>query len=313
MALKRRYGQLSRLLVSYDLSFFVLVLAALLDEDIPLESARCVVQAFRDKPIAAEHALLDFAADLSVLLFAQKYQDDRQDGELNWRRRAFGQLLAQARRKAQLAQVSLHAQLAEKCSAIQSLEANAKKQQGCFEGQTCGKNVSSVDSMTLAQPGELAAQLFGEALWLAAEQARERFVIRAFNREEAQAWKTGWVALGAWIYLIDALDDEAKDQQHQRYNALPYLSKTAFHQPEERARQQEIAEDLHHQAKEAWPWRSLDSVQAYQILVLLEHRMSQAFSTLPYRRYESLIANIIQLGLADVRERVMARQSLPKT
>lgn len=76
--LKKRHGNLSRLMLTYDLTFLVLLLNALYDEKENKEDSRCVVH-----PVKQQHwwhsKFTDYAADMTILLSYQKLLDDWND------------------------------------------------------------------------------------------------------------------------------------------------------------------------------------------------------------------------------------------
>ncbi len=86
--------------------------------------------------------------------------------------------------------------------------------------------------------------------------------------------------LGQWVYLIDALDDLEKDAEKGRFNPL---------------------------SGEGGPARR---AEALRILEEAEDQIDAVFSLLPFYRDASILSNIIQLGLPDVRHKVEKGQTL---
>ena len=98
--------------------------------------------------------------------------------------------------------------------------------------------------------------------------------------------------LGRWIYLMDALDDLESDWKRKNYN--PFLKRLGTDSPGE--------EDF----------RRLRG-QGRGFLNITVAEMAAAYELLEWKRYKSILDNIIYLGLpksaADMLDRVKARRS----
>ena len=88
LALRDRYGQLSRACLTYDLTFFVLLCNSLHEPAETQGTSHCVMHPAPAAPRAwARSAWTDYAADLSVALAYHKVLDDvADDGDLAARR-----------------------------------------------------------------------------------------------------------------------------------------------------------------------------------------------------------------------------------
>lgn len=84
LALRDRYGQLSRACLTYDLTFFVLLCNSLHEPAETQGTSHCVMHPAPAAPRAwARSAWTDYAADLSVALAYHKVLDDvADDGDL---------------------------------------------------------------------------------------------------------------------------------------------------------------------------------------------------------------------------------------
>ncbi|MBQ2955105.1 MAG: hypothetical protein IJE08_01445 [Clostridia bacterium] len=90
-SLARRYGRMSRLTVNYDMTFLALVLSSLYEPEETISEARCEVHPL--KPHAeAESEIIDYAADMTIVLAYYKCLDDWQD-EHKRPQKAFADLL----------------------------------------------------------------------------------------------------------------------------------------------------------------------------------------------------------------------------
>ena len=75
----RRFGQLPRMVLSYDSVFLALVLAGLSEEtDIVLQE-HCITHHIKKKPVVFGNEALDYAADVMVILAYHKFLDDWKD------------------------------------------------------------------------------------------------------------------------------------------------------------------------------------------------------------------------------------------
>lgn len=78
ISLKRRHGQLSRLTLNYDLSFLVLLLSSLYEPEESVEESCCVVHPFK-KQCMRFNEMSDYAADMNLMLAYLKCMDNWQD------------------------------------------------------------------------------------------------------------------------------------------------------------------------------------------------------------------------------------------
>lgn len=74
-AIRRRYGRVHTLSLSYDMTFLTLLLEGLLPEGADTGRRRCDASPVRPKNVLCEDAAVAFAADVSVLLAYHKLQD----------------------------------------------------------------------------------------------------------------------------------------------------------------------------------------------------------------------------------------------
>ncbi|MDR3305936.1 MAG: DUF5685 family protein [Clostridiales Family XIII bacterium] len=201
-SIKSRYGELPRLLLSYDSVFLALLSSSLAGGDFESGTFRCFVNPARKRNAAAPSAQIDYAADILVLLGWLSLKDDREDeggffaaaGE-GLLRRAGG--IAAKRRGKQSAAI-------RDCLA----EISALEKEGCAE----------IDRA--ADPfGRLMAAVFD-------------FPAAVLGGAEGQSdtlRKLGY-HMGRYIYIIDAADDLEKDRAKGAYN--PLLARESPRRPE---------------------------------------------------------------------------------
>ena len=83
--IKDRYGRLQTYFLSYDMTFFALVIGSIAEEEPKTRYCRCDASPFRKKAVACSSTALTYAADVSVLLVYYKIQDSIRD-ESGWKR-----------------------------------------------------------------------------------------------------------------------------------------------------------------------------------------------------------------------------------
>ena len=193
--LRREYGQLPRLSLSYDCTFLALLLAALAGEEPMVAPARCGYKPFRKAKLVAENCpALEYAADCNVLLYWYKLADDWRD-EKKLLGVAGRVLLRRGAKKAQVRQAELAQIVQTQLQALAMLE-----QQACEE----------VD---------VPADAFAKLL--------QALAVHYPPLSEEQRQVVGQVGyhLGRWLYFADACDDRARDQKSGAYN--PFVTANA--------------------------------------------------------------------------------------
>ena len=196
-ALAKRYGQASRLTLSYDMTVLQLLLSSLYDEEETHGRERCA-----ERPIVPHDyacgTCADYAADMSILLAHYKALDDQMDegrAPRGMKNRAVEQAFETVRKK-----------YPDKCARIEA----AFSENGRLEREDAG-NIDAAANCT----GAIIAEIYA---W------REDFfapMLREMGR-----------ALGRFIYLMDAYEDLPADQKKNRPNPLRSLSKHGDYETE---------------------------------------------------------------------------------
>lgn len=182
----QRLGQKSRFALSYEATFLSLLLSAYLQEDEELYLDRCIVHPSRKRLFRSSTFAQEYAADLNLLLFYYKLQDDWEND------RSLKALIGQA-----------FLATAQKRAAV---------------------NCGDLAQIIPRELGELAR--LEQAQCPSPDQAAEpfaRIMATMFQVPGApKAFSTFGYELGRWIYLIDAFDDLEEDLTSGSYNPHCY-------------------------------------------------------------------------------------------
>lgn len=184
-----RTGCMSKMTLSYDFVFLVLLRKVAEKRAGEVKMRRCIAHPFIRRPMLEIDESLEYCAKASVMLTRLKLKDNVNDS------RGFKRFLAKITalvsiffKKTDKALKLLEATLKEKIDALSALER---------------KNVDSVDEI---------AGIFGELLSTVASHGLE-------GEEATLCAKIGY-HLGKWIYIIDAIDDLEDDAKTGSFNAI---------------------------------------------------------------------------------------------
>lgn len=187
-SLKERSGNLSRLMLTFDLTFLTLLLQALYEKEESENTGPCIIHPFK-KQSWWQSEITDYAADMTVLLGYQKLMDDWND-DCNplrlWEslpfKRYYRRIAQQYPRQSEV--------LEDRMAKLSFME---------IQGE---------------QDPDKAAGLFGDIM-------AEIFVYQEDYWSDTLR-KMGQ-ALGRFIYLMDAVVDLEKDRKTGNYNPLKEL------------------------------------------------------------------------------------------
>jgi hypothetical protein len=248
----RDYGQFSRLTLGYDLTLLAVLLLALAEEQPPEAACGCISNPLRRRPMVQGGEIIRQAAALTLLLAAYKAEDNARDEHP-----VLGQTaclaLAVPRRKAARLYPRQEQVIASRLQELHRAEAGAPDPEaaGCF--------------------GSLLGGLFDLAAPLATADPAIRAGLARFGQH-----------LGAWIYLLDAIDDLEDDCNNGSWNPFSNLS------------------------------REEATTEARALLMCHEMEMDRVAALLPYRRDAGLIGNIVTVGLPMTRDAVLSGRHLGK-
>ena len=188
-SLAKRYGFLARFLVSYDMTFLYALLAAAQEEGAQ-KRCFCPAKPFCKKNCREIDPAMEYCADVSVLLAAEKLRDTALDDGF-WKAMGAKLLLRLFRRKEDRAKGRLPAQaqvLSEQMQRLHTLEE---------------QNSASLDA---------TADTFAVML-------RE---LVTPDMDNARMLREILYHTGRYLYLADAWDDLASDEKKQQYNPLRF-------------------------------------------------------------------------------------------
>lgn len=190
-SIARRYGQLPRMVLSYDAAFLALLLASLQkQEDQPLRE-HCIIHPVKKKTIVQNEAI-DYAADVMLILAWHKLLDDAHDE---------GRLYAKV--------------------TVVALKGIYRKLRRT-RLQLCGKVEENLKALSLLEEEKCASlDQAAEAFAKIMEAIFEEGPLPEGFREQNVLRRIGY-HLGKWIYLMDAVDDVEENIKSGAYNPLLY-------------------------------------------------------------------------------------------
>lgn len=222
LALRDRYGQLSRACLTYDLTFFVLLCNSLHEPVETKGASHCVMHPAPAAPRPwARSTWTDYAADLSVALAYHKVLDDiADDGAL--KARAAERLLAGAYERARTRIPEQCAEIERAMATIRTIEEAGRSNEDALSGgagTACDSPFcADATDTVLAFDPDAAAHEFG------------RMLGRLFTHNQGSWTKTMEElgrGLGRFIYLMDAAVDFDDDAASGSYNPFVALGSDA--------------------------------------------------------------------------------------
>lgn len=181
--IRERYGLKCTALLSYDLTFFILLLNALYESEEQEQENTCLAHPLRQRMLSRS-IYTDYAADLSILLAYHKCQDDWFD-DRRVMARASTQLLKPSYQKALERRPGQGTAIEQALRDINALE---QREEGSLDAAAC-------------RFGLLLGELFGY------QDDHWRESLRRFGGE-----------LGRFVYMMDAAIDFEKDSKSGSYN-----------------------------------------------------------------------------------------------
>lgn len=187
--LGRRHGFISRMALTYDLTFLSLLLGSLYEPEEDCGECRCVVHPCKKHGYMV-NSCTEYAADMTIALTYYKCMDDWQD-ERSIFRRCYAAMLKKHYKE-------VKARWPEQCAVIE-------------------KELDELAEIEREQPDEpdAAAKCFGRLM--------EGVFIYQKDRWEECLRRLGH-GLGQYIYLADAAVDLKRDIKRNNYNPLKNLS-----------------------------------------------------------------------------------------
>lgn len=292
----RRYGQLPRMVLSYDAAFLAILLASLSDEsDTPVQE-HCIAHPVIKKKTVIRNRAIDYAGDVMLILAWYKLADDAADEGKAYAKpvmlmmkRIFRRLNSLYPKLCSSVKCHLSALSAlerEKCASIDmAAEAFSKIMEDIFtEGLQA---VYGSEPPQHEPPGDR-----GDPCISGMQDEPCGFASPGNDTRELLA-RAGY-HLGKWVYMIDAVDDIEENIESGAYN--PLLFRFKFDAANETADEfrARIEPDLR--------------FNLYHYLAML----SRCTDSLDIRKNAGIIENVIYFGLNRKTEEIIMRTDKDK-
>ena len=204
-SIRDRYGQLPRLLLSYDSVFLAMMISALDSSNDEIKTFHCLTHPFKKRNIVSSMPEIDYAADILVILAYFNLKDDKED-----ERKAIGYagelLLRSAYKKIKARMPDKAATICDSLDEIKRLEKADETQIDVIE-----EPFAVIMETVMDWPGIDDLEINVEV------NDKKAFLISMHL-----AYRQIGHYLGKWIYLIDAIDDLEMDIKSGSYNPLKY-------------------------------------------------------------------------------------------
>ena len=266
-ALGRRFGAFQRLGVTYDATFLALFLLSFEEAEEGLLHEACPANPLKKRPIAAPHPLINFAADITAFLIYEHGVDDWRDGQ--WLR-ALPQraIFLSPKREFQKSEPELTEVLGEYLEMFREYEMNE-----WVKPIPPGRDALLREARIRAIDAARYNGLMLEEILLAGAEKSSNSELKS-ERYEAVLRIIGR-AMGEWVYLMDALEDQEEDVREARFNPFRGLNRESC---------KEMANEL---------------------LIEREEEMQRHAALLPYVKDAAIIQNLFTWGLTMERERCL--------
>ncbi len=186
-ALGKRHGTISRISLTYDMTFLVLVLSSVYNVDNKIETEKCMIHPLK-KHQYWQNKITNYAADMNVLLAYHNFIDDWKDD----------------RKLLSLCEAKLFEKGYNKVAVKYPRQSSTISE--CLRGLS---NIEKKGEINADIPANCFGYLMGEIFVIEEDDYAER--LRAFGK-----------CLGKFIYIMDACLDLKADIKKERYN--PFVS-----------------------------------------------------------------------------------------
>ena len=296
----RRYGQLPRMVLSYDAAFLAILLASLSDEsDTPVQE-HCIAHPVIKKKTVIRNRAIDYAGDVMLILAWYKLADDAADEGKVYAKpvmlmmkrifRRLNSLYPELCSSVKCHLSALSALEREKCASIDmAAEAFSKIMEDIFtEGLQA---VYGSEPPQQTSPGADRSD-YGISGASGMQNGPCGFASPSNDTRELLA-RAGY-HLGKWVYMIDAVDDIEENIESGAYN--PLLFRFKFDAANETADEfrARIEPDLR--------------FNLYHYLAML----SRCTDSLDIRKNAGIIENVIYFGLNRKTEEIIMRTDKDK-
>lgn len=191
--LGRKYGQFSRLFLSYDISLLTLILHALVGDDFNYKYEACFLHPLNKRRVKIPNAIDYMAADISVYFVKKKIEDNIKD-ERGIKRMLF----------------SFFDKIPMKCN---------HKTLKHEDLDSLFYQLGKMEELKKPEVDEIS-NCFGSILEKTVHNAAEQLSIKSLDRLEKFSF-----FLGKLIYTLDAFEDLKSDLEKWRFNPLIFENK----------------------------------------------------------------------------------------
>lgn len=199
--LGRDYSIFARFILSYDCTFYAMLIMSLAEKDPTFYSARCRFNPLKKCAYAqTESKALSLAAALSVSSAYYKLRDNLADSP--WYKRIGYRMIQPFFSSWKRKCLKKHPQMVEILKDMSESQFNAEKDPGCHLDMAADPTATMLSKVCGLIPDEVK-------LRTKADPEKVKRILSTFG-----------YFFGRWIYLIDAADDYEDDVRHQRFNAF---------------------------------------------------------------------------------------------
>ena len=296
----RRYGQLPRMVLSYDAAFLAILLASLSDEsDTPVQE-HCIAHPVIKKKTVIRNRAIDYAGDVMLILAWYKLADDAADEGKVYAKpvmlmmkrifRRLNRLYPELCSSIENHLSALSALEREKCASIDmAAEAFSKIMEDIFT-----EGLRAVYGSEPPQQKPPGADRSDYGISGASGMQDEPCGFASPGNDTRELLARAGYHLGKWIYMIDAVDDIEENIESGAYN--PLLFRFKFDAANETADEfrARIEPDLR--------------FNLYHYLAML----SRCTDSLDIRKNAGIIENVIYFGLNRKTEEIIMRTDKDK-
>lgn len=195
--IKKQFGNIPRLFLSYDMTFLAIFLDGLSSDKIQTKKITCITHPFKKKSIIINNEALKYASDISIALAYYKQLDDVNDDN-SIKSKILKNILSPYKHK-----------LSPKINnSLLIIENNLKR----LYNYEKDRKFSSLDE--ISDPFAIIVGKIIENYPYKLENDNDNLRNKLYN--------FGYF-LGKWIYIIDAFDDLQKDIEDNKFNPINVL------------------------------------------------------------------------------------------
>lgn len=191
-SIKNKYGNLPRIGLSYDSTFFSVLMDGLSTEETTTYNVKCIKHMKEGRECIKNNTALDYATDLNMALIYYKLLDDYLDDN---NLKSFTLIKTIKPYYKKLTNKNVDTIINNNLNKLHSLESSG--------------NFSSLDEVS-----HPFSHIIGEVL------KECPFKLKSDSKEVREALYYFGYYFGKWIYLIDALDDLKEDMLQSKFNPI---------------------------------------------------------------------------------------------